>query len=50
MDDVRIHHEMMNWALACRRDPGLFRSLAFVFEGPDDLDECKFEARPGSRR
>lgn len=42
-DDVRIHDELMNWAMAYRRDPGLFRSLAFVFEGPDDFDECEFE-------
>ncbi|KHK91559.1 hypothetical protein LK12_12130 [Novosphingobium malaysiense] len=42
-DDVRIHRELLDWAFAYRKNPGLFRSIAFVFEGPDDLDEEAFE-------
>lgn len=43
-DDVRIHRQLLDWAFAYRKDPGLFRSIAFVFDGPDDLDEKAFEA------
>lgn len=43
-DDVRMHDMALHWAAQHERDPGLFRSLAFVFEGPDDLDEAAFEA------
>ena len=43
-DDVRIHRKLLAWARAYRRDPGLFRSIAFVFSGPDDLSEAQFEA------
>ena len=43
-DDLRIHDALMRWAAAYRSDPGLFRSFAVVFEGPDDLDEPAFEA------
>jgi FPC/CPF motif-containing protein YcgG len=42
-DDLRIHDGLIRWAAAYRRDPGLFRSFAVVFEGPDDLDEPAFE-------
>lgn len=42
-DDVRIHRELLDWAYSYREDPGLFRSIAFVFEGPTDLDEKAFE-------
>lgn len=42
-DDVRIHRELLNWAFAYRAGPGLFRSIAFVFEGPENLDEEGFE-------
>lgn len=42
-DDVRIHDELLRFAQAYRKDPGLFRSLAMVFEGPDDLSEAAFE-------
>src|SRR5690348_7925278 len=42
-DDVRIHDITREWAVAHDRDPGLFRSLAFVFDGPSDLDEEAFE-------
>ena len=42
-DDLRIHDELLRFAEAYRADPGLFRSLAVVFDGPGDLDEAKFE-------
>ncbi|WP_374410941.1 guanitoxin biosynthesis heme-dependent pre-guanitoxin N-hydroxylase GntA [Novosphingobium colocasiae] len=42
-NDVQIHRELAQWSLDYRREPGLFRSLAFVFEGPDDLGEAQFE-------
>jgi FPC/CPF motif-containing protein YcgG len=43
-DDVRIHDELLSWSSAYRKDPAGLRSLAVVFEGPDDLDEKEFEA------
>ncbi|MBV1691202.1 YqcI/YcgG family protein [Novosphingobium sp. G106] len=43
-DDVRIHRKLLAWAKAYRRDPGLFRSIAFVFAEPGDLSETQFEA------
>ncbi len=43
-DDLRIHDGLMRFAAAYREEPGLFRSFAVVFEGPDDLDESGFEA------
>lgn len=43
-DDVRIHDELLDWSSAYRKDPAGLRSLAVVFEGPDDLDEGAFEA------
>lgn len=43
-DDVRIHRELLDWAAQYRRDPSGLRSLAVVFEGPDDLDETAFES------
>ena len=42
-DDLRIHDGLLRFAAAYREDPGLFRSFAVVFEGPDDLDEAAFE-------
>lgn len=42
-DDVRMHDIAREWAEAYSRQPGLFRSLAFVFEGPCDLSEEAFE-------
>lgn len=42
-DDVRIHDITREWAQEYDRDPGLFRSLAFVFDGPRDLSEEAFE-------
>ncbi|MDB5677090.1 guanitoxin biosynthesis heme-dependent pre-guanitoxin N-hydroxylase GntA [Sphingomonas bacterium] len=43
-DDLRIHDGLLGWAHTYRADPGLFRSLAVVFEGPEDLSEADFEA------
>lgn len=42
-DDLRIHDGLMRFAQAYRDEPGLFRSFAVVFEGPDDFDEQTFE-------
>jgi uncharacterized protein len=42
-DDVRIHAELLDWSAAYRKDPSGLRSLAVVFEGPEDLDEKQFE-------
>ena len=42
-DDLRIHDGLLSWASAYRDAPGLFRSFAVIFEGPDDLDEADFE-------
>ena len=43
-DDIRMHEIAREWAQEYKRDPGLFRSLAFIFEGPSDLAEKEFEA------
>jgi FPC/CPF motif-containing protein YcgG len=48
-DDLRIHDGLLRFAAAYREDPGLFRSFAVVFEGPDDLTEAAFEASLWSR-
>lgn len=42
-DDVRIHRELLDWGAQYRKDPEDLRSLAVVFEGPDDLSEAEFE-------
>lgn len=42
-DDLRIHRELLDWVDRYHRDPGDLRSLAVIFEGPDDLDEMAFE-------
>ena len=42
-DDMRMHEVARAWAREYKRDRGLFRSLAFVFEGPLDLAEASFE-------
>jgi hypothetical protein len=43
-DDLRIHDGLLRFADAYREAPGLYRSFAVVFEGPDTLDEAGFEA------
>lgn len=48
-DDLRIHDRLLRFAGEYRADPGLFRSLAVVFEGPDDLSETQFEAQLWTR-
>lgn len=42
-DDVRIHDLLLNFAADYRRDPGLFRSFAVIFERQADLSEATFE-------
>ncbi|MCW1429872.1 guanitoxin biosynthesis heme-dependent pre-guanitoxin N-hydroxylase GntA [Novosphingobium sp. JCM 18896] len=42
-DDVKIHRELLAWAKDYRKNPGLFRSIAFIFAGPDNLSEHDFE-------
>ena len=42
-DDVRIHDRLLNFASDYRCNPGLFRSLAIVFEQPENLSETAFE-------
>lgn len=41
--DVMIHRELLAWAQTYRKEPGLFRSIAFVFSGPTDITEKEFE-------
>ncbi|OQW45162.1 MAG: hypothetical protein A4S16_14045 [Proteobacteria bacterium SG_bin6] len=43
-DDLRIHDALLRFTQAYRDDPGLFRSFAVIFEGPDALSEADFEA------
>ena len=43
-DDLRIHDGLLNFAKEYRAEPGLFRSFAVIFGGPDDLTEQAFEA------
>ena len=42
-DDVRIHDTLLGLAKDYRAAPTLYRSLAIVFDGPDDLSEDAFE-------
>lgn len=42
-DDLRIHDGLLKFAHEYRKDPGLYRSFAVVFDGPGDLDETGFE-------
>lgn len=42
-DDVRIHRELLDWAFDYRDDPGLFRSIAFIFARPGPISEERFE-------
>lgn len=43
-DDLRIHDHLLRFAQAYRRDAGLFRSFAVIFDRPTDLSEQAFEA------
>ena len=42
-DDLHIHRELLDWAADYQRRPSDFRSLAVIFDGPDDLNEAEFE-------
>ncbi len=42
-DDLRIHDRLLRFAGEYRAEPGLYRSLAVVFEGPEKLSEAEFE-------
>lgn len=42
-DDVRIHRELLDWAFDYRADPGLFRSIAFIFADRAAISEARFE-------
>lgn len=42
-DDVRIHDRLLSFADEYRRAPGLYRSFAVIFEGPETLSEDQFE-------
>ncbi|MGN6124675.1 MAG: guanitoxin biosynthesis heme-dependent pre-guanitoxin N-hydroxylase GntA [Sphingomonas oligoaromativorans] len=48
-DDLRIHDRLLSFAGEYRADPGLYRSLAVVFEGPVTLSEGEFEQAIWSR-
>nr|WP_179408128.1 guanitoxin biosynthesis heme-dependent pre-guanitoxin N-hydroxylase GntA [Novosphingobium marinum] len=42
-DDLRMHRELMAWAKEYKKDPGLFRSLAFLFAQAPAMNEERFE-------
>lgn len=42
-DDLRIHEGLLDWAQTYREAPGLFRSFAVIFDGPEDIGEQAFE-------
>ncbi|EJL33525.1 guanitoxin biosynthesis heme-dependent pre-guanitoxin N-hydroxylase GntA [Novosphingobium sp. AP12] len=42
-NDVVIHRELLRWSQDYQDDPKGLRSLAVVFEGPQDLTERQFE-------
>lgn len=42
-NDVRIHQELLDWAKDYKDDPGLFRSLVFIFSDARPLSEQEFE-------
>ncbi|WP_417322384.1 guanitoxin biosynthesis heme-dependent pre-guanitoxin N-hydroxylase GntA [Erythrobacter aureus] len=42
-DDLILHRELLEWARRYRADRQGLRSLALIFEGPDDLSESRFE-------
>lgn len=43
-NDVAIHDSLLEWSFAYKDDPEGLRSLAVVFDGPNDLSEKAFEA------
>lgn len=42
-NDVEIQDRIMQFAWRYREQPKLFTSFAVIFQGPDDLDELRFE-------
>ena len=42
-DDLNIHRELLAWAREYRESTEGFRSLAVIFDGPNDLSEAQFE-------
>jgi len=42
-NDVDIHDQLLQFAWRYQQDPMLFTSFAVIFEGPEDLDEPRFE-------
>lgn len=42
-NDVEMHRSLLDWSARYKRDPGLFRSLAWIFKEPRDLSESQFE-------
>jgi uncharacterized protein len=42
-DDLRIYPALLAFVSRYRREPGLFRSFAVIFEGPTALSEAAFE-------
>lgn len=42
-DDLTIHRELIDWVSEYRKAPDGLRSLAVLFEGPNNLDEFSFE-------
>jgi FPC/CPF motif-containing protein YcgG len=48
-DDLMIHRELLAWAREYRENSDGFRSLAVIFEGPDNLSEAEFENQMWAR-
>lgn len=42
-DDLRIHEHLLQWSREYQQSQEGLRSLAVVFEGPDNLSEVEFE-------
>lgn len=42
-NDLQIHRDLLEWSEKWRNDPDGLRSLAVVFDGPNDLTEKEFE-------
>ena len=43
-NDLQIHRDLLDWSEKWRDDSDGLRSLAVVFDGPDDLTEKQFES------
>ncbi len=43
-NDLQIHRDLLDWSEKWRDQPEGLRSLAVIFDGPDDLTEHDFEA------